>query len=591
MKLKDIITAAIASSCAFLPLTSCTDLSETVYDQVMSANYYNTKKDVISAVYRPFEHMFCCTWVIFQSEELPADQLITPTRGTWWYDGGKWEKFHRHQYDDIITGEWTSEWTEIYTGIGQCNLVLDDLAALNPADFDLTAEEFDAFRAQLRCMRAFAYIRLLNAYRNCVLTTTSDQAANELPENRKQVPPKTLFEFIESELKDFCLAALPTKAGSSGNGNIQGTFTKAAAAGLLVRLYLNAEVWIGEDRYQDCINMCDRILNGDFGTYSLAENWWEPFDWDNETCNEVIFAYPGSYSTSSWHLQNDRRTCYGRGLPYGSASYLNVSGNGERNPKYALSPSYDNSVPRKHFDYKLGMVTQKFEKYPGDLRYRQYVNTGNNTREGMFFLEGKIRNQDGTYAKNPEGQYEIYLRDQVGRFESTAEQGTINSMYDKASILGNGDFNSGLYQVKYPFYPFDGGYYIESDYVEMRLAEIIYSKAECLLRQGKDGDAGALLNSVRKRNYENFTSAIAYAGSDGGTVELTMDEMLDEWGREFLAESRRRTDLIRFGRFQDEWWDKPKDSDRHYEIFPLGQTALEQNSYLKQNPGYPDIAR
>ena len=92
-------------------------------------------------------------------------------------------------------------------------------------------------------------------------------------------------------------------------------------------------------------------------------------------------------------------------------------------------------------------------------------------------------------------------------------------------------------------------------------------------------------------NYENFTSAIAYAGSDGGTVELTMDEMLDEWGREFLAESRRRTDLIRFGRFQDEWWDKPKDSDSHYEIFPLGQTALEQNSYLKQNPGYPDIAR
>ena len=164
-------------------------------------------------------------------------------------------------------------------------------------------------------------------------------------------------------------------------------------------------------------------------------------------------------------------------------------------------------------------------------------------------------------------------------------------MYDKASILGNGDFNSGLYQVKYPFYPFDGGYYIESDYVEMRLAEIIYSKAECLLRQGKDGDAGALLNSVRKRNYENFTSSIAYVGSDGGTVELTMDEMLDEWGREFLAESRRRTDLIRFGRFQDEWWDKPKDSDSHYEIFPLGQTALEQNSYLKQNPGYPDIAR
>ena len=43
-----------------LGLPSCTDLSETVYDQVMSKNYYNTKQDVINAVFRPFEHMYCC---------------------------------------------------------------------------------------------------------------------------------------------------------------------------------------------------------------------------------------------------------------------------------------------------------------------------------------------------------------------------------------------------------------------------------------------------------------------------------------------------------------------------------------------------
>ena len=35
-----------------LGLPSCTDLSETVYDQVMSKNYYNTKQDVINAVFR-----------------------------------------------------------------------------------------------------------------------------------------------------------------------------------------------------------------------------------------------------------------------------------------------------------------------------------------------------------------------------------------------------------------------------------------------------------------------------------------------------------------------------------------------------------
>ena len=43
--------------------------------------------------------------------------------------------------------------------------------------------------------------------------------------------------------------------------------------------------------------------------------------------------------------------------------------------------------------------------------------------------------------------------------------------------------------------------------------------------------------------------------------------------------------------FQEEWWDKPRDKDDHYELFPIPQKVLEQNKYLKQNPGYPDIIR
>lgn len=47
-------------SAAFCTLTmaSCTDLSETLYDQVASGNYYNTKNDVVRATFRPFEHAY-----------------------------------------------------------------------------------------------------------------------------------------------------------------------------------------------------------------------------------------------------------------------------------------------------------------------------------------------------------------------------------------------------------------------------------------------------------------------------------------------------------------------------------------------------
>ena len=580
------IASGIAAS-----FSACTNLDETVYDQVMSANYYNTKQDIINAVFRPFEHMYCCIYIRHYSEEMPGDQMITPTRGTWWYDGGAWEQFHRHQYDDLSQSRWTGEWSNYYVGISQCNLVLDDLASLNPADFGLTDDEFDAFKAQLRCMRAYGYERLLNAYRNCILTTTSDPSVNELPENRKQVEPQVMFDFIESELRDFCMVALPDKKGTAGNGTQQGQFTKAAAAGLLVRLYLNAEVWIGKPMWQECIDLCERIRSGEFGYYAVGENWYEPFDWNNETSNEVVFAFPGSYGTVTWHMQNTYRTIYGRSMPYGCQYYLGIEGDGARNPEYALSPSYDNSNPRQLFDYKLGMVTQKFAKYPGDVRYAQYVNTSNNTRTGMFFLEGKIPNSSvsGGYAKNPDNQYVIYLRDQVGRFEGNAEAGYISNPAYKESIMGNGDFNSGLYCMKYPYYPYSGGYFNESDYAEIRLPEIIYSQAECLLRLGKTSEAATLLNSVRRRNYTDFNANIAYEPE--GLVKLDLDEMLDEWGREFLNESRRRTDLIRFGRFQDAWWDKPQDADKHYELFPIPRTQLEQNPYLKQNPGYQDVDR
>ncbi|HEY8968160.1 MAG TPA: RagB/SusD family nutrient uptake outer membrane protein [Puia sp.] len=75
--------------------------------------------------------------------------------------------------------------------------------------------------------------------------------------------------------------------------------------------------------------------------------------------------------------------------------------------------------------------------------------------------------------------------------------------------------------------------------------------------------------------------------SDWDGSQLTDQEMLDEWGREFLVEGRRRTDLIRWGQFSSgTWWDKKPDGDNHTEIFPIGQNVLNVSTQLKQNPGY-----
>jgi hypothetical protein len=47
--------------------------------------------------------------------------------------------------------------------------------------------------------------------------------------------------------------------------------------------------------------------------------------------------------------------------------------------------------------------------------------------------------------------------------------------------------------------------------------------------------------------------------------------------------------LIRWDRFEEAWWDKPAEKDKHNRIYPLSKTILEQNLYLVQNPGYPGL--
>ncbi len=182
----------------------------------------------------------------------------------------------------------------------------------------------------------------------------------------------------------------------------------------------------------------------------------------------------------------------------------------------------------------------------------------------------------------------VYLRDQVGIFNRSVN-GKLTSYGpnevnpDKRSDITNADQNSGIYGIKYPLYPSSDANSLESDYVEIRLAEIYYSLAECKFRAGDKAGAAVLLNAVRQRYYPAGSTSLYL--TDGS--QLTEQELLDEWGREFLLEARRRTDLIRFDKFsKGTWWDKKPDADDHTNIMPLGQSVLGASPQLIQNPGY-----
>lgn len=570
-----IISAALLGT----TLGSCTDLDETLYDQVGTQNYYNTKMDVIRATFRPFEHAFWSIQSRHVLNELPADQLITPTRDGWWDDSGKWRRLHYHEWDVEDGGDAQTEWNGCFQGIMQCNYVIEDLSKLSAERFGFSQAEFDNLSSQCRVLRAWFYLRLLDAFRNVPLAVSySDVSQN----TESQVEPKVIYDFIESELKE-CIPLLVSKDVLGSNANVQGQWTKAAAASLLVRLYLNSEVYIDEPKYTECAQVAQDILDGKYGQYEVADRWDAAFDWNNETCDEVIFGFPASAGYTYWQYQSDT---YWWTTPARARYYLNDSKSkaGDHNTKYAASPSY--APNGTLYNYELGMPIQKFRKYANDERLKLYRNLGNSKREGMFFfgyLEYKDENGNTKRVKAPEVDYELYIRDAVGKFQGLAPDRWLTA---GSSTLRDGDHNSGWHFAKYPFYSDDDPGQMESDYTEIRLPEIIYSLAECKLRAGEKEEAAELLNRVRRRNYPaDELQQVLYAPE--GNATLNMNEMLDEWGREFFAESRRRIDLIRFGKFcTGTWWDKQPDADDHTKIFPIMRPILNSNHNLVQNPGY-----
>lgn len=572
--LKYITCVALAS----LSLSACTDLDETVYSEVSSNNYFNTRDDVVAMAFRSFEHGYWTIVPRFRMNELSADQLIIPRRDGSWDDGGVWRQFHYHTWTPDISRHVHDEWDSMFAGIAQANFAIDRFNELDPEKFGFGEEEWNSLRMQNRVLRCWYYLRLLDAFRNVPFCVSyDDQSKNTL----SQVPPEQIFNFIESELKE----AIPNlyKKESLGSGSqYANMWTQAGAASLLVRLYLNAKEYIGVDRLADCEKIAQDIVDGVYGAYKVADRWDAPFDSDNDQCDELIFFFSGSCNYTSWHYQQ----LYNWGVPSYSEQFFDDAKvkHGGHNGEFVCSPSYDPTG--KPYNFELGMTIQKFKKYPGDVRLEKYKNLGGGKRQGMFLFGYLEYMQNGIprKLKAPEMPYELYIRDAVGQFHFLKEGKWLDS---PKSDMTTGDYNSGYYTVKYPMYSNNDPGAGESDFAEIRLPEIIYSLAECKLRLHNDAEgAGKLLNSVRRRNYPSaMYRHVLYKPE--GTVDLDLDEMLDEWGREFLAEGRRRIDLIRFDKFtKGKWWDKQPDADDHAKIFPVPRVQITTNPALKQNPGY-----
>ncbi|KGE12947.1 RagB/SusD domain-containing protein [Sphingobacterium deserti] len=114
---------------------------------------------------------------------------------------------------------------------------------------------------------------------------------------------------------------------------------------------------------------------------------------------------------------------------------------------------------------------------------------------------------------------------------------------------------------------------VGNDLALARYADVLLMKAEALLRNNRSAEALMLVNELRlKRGASEWS-------------DLTLSALLDERSRELFWEAHRRLDLLRFGRYLDEWQQKPADTDNRALLFPIPLSQIGNQNY-QQNPLY-----
>lgn len=115
-------------------------------------------------------------------------------------------------------------------------------------------------------------------------------------------------------------------------------------------------------------------------------------------------------------------------------------------------------------------------------------------------------------------------------------------------------------------------------YVLLRYAEVYLNMVEAKMRGGTHASSNT--TALEDINALRTIRGAAPLGT------LTLQDVLDERGRELYWEGLRRIDLIRFQKFNDSWAEKGDNADAYRVLYSIPQLAVDTNPNLKQNPGY-----
>lgn len=416
-----------------------------------------------------------------------------------------------------------------YNRLGQqiafANSFIDNAQAL------ASDPEVAYYIAEARFIRAYAYYNVIDAFGKAPLVTSSKADLKPAQNTRAE-----LFNFVESELKDLEGKLKAARANEYGRVDV------VAAQALLARLYLNAKVYIGQDKYTDCITYAKKVIASSYSLNTTDANnngtaYDELFLADNNSNgaqNEFIFL-------ASFDGLNTKT--------YGGTAFIihGATGGNMNASSLGINDGWSGLTAPKEFVNKFEVSARNSNNEP----------TAWKDKRAMFYTDGQTYENTDLKDFTKSGYA-------ITKFKNITSTGAAGKDPEK----------------KFP----------DTDLPLIRLAEVYLTYAEAVLRGGTGGDRATALgyiNQLRSRAYGNASGNIADSA-------LTLDFILDERARELYWEGLRRTDLIRYGKFTGGaylWSFKGGAASGvavpdYRNLYPIPQDARTANDNLTQNTGY-----
>lgn len=483
---------------------------------------------------------------IFNLEEIPTDEA------NWLPSADAIDANFQYGIAPTNNGVVMGVYSRLMTNVALCNnFIQSDFQCNTDEDVALKAE----FDRQARILRAGCYFYLIDCYGNVpwagddvTVGSVPPQLSSDFATGRREV-----FNRVTEDLED---VVAWYKANDPQNRPPYGYVGLDVAESLLVKFYLNAEVYTGTARWKDCYDHAEAVIarlgHGGFQGSGLCHAYHQNFAYNNKQ-----FAIGGASDINEiiWDIPQESMTLNAQGV--GLKSYAN--GGFMCNAWIGDAPS----------DATFSCTQAEY-------------NSGNGWKcmsARRQFVEIFEWNSDYTYSPD--------LRTKM--WKTAADGFNINNEEFTQAAWGN----NGFLAVKYSnWYINDEGEIDHNlspaavdplgiDYGMIRLAEIYLSAAEAALNGG--GSAAKALeytNYVRER-----------AGMPAYT-SLNLTELQAERCRELYTECTRRTDLIRYGKWISgytwNWKNKVlngADYPQNFNVYPLPATVVTTNGYT-QNPGY-----